>query len=338
VTEFSQPPIFIVGSPRSGTSLLRNLLSRHPRIGISNETRFFADIYKRRSAFGPLDKIENRKRLVDQYLSTARVQWLEVDLDGLRQRLLERATSYREFLATVMQYHIDSHHKQRCGEKTPHHALHTELLSEWFPSAYIIHLVRDPRDVVASLQRMAWAHKSVVNNALIWLLFNRGAERSRHRPQYLLVHYEDLAGAPELELARICQHIGETWPDDIPVAAEDPEPYAWPMSIHRKVTRDRVQKWKSQLTPKEVALVEEVAGARLEKYGYERSGPRASIPTLIQGVAGAGYDLAREGARQLPHAWYFLTRPRNLVLHEHTKYGHAWDSMFPGLSPHEREK
>jgi hypothetical protein len=319
--------------------MLHNLLSRHPNIAICGETRFFADVYRRRSVFGPLDNLQNRERLVDLYLSTARVKRLQLDLAALRQRLLDEATSYPAFFNTTMRYYAECFGKERCGEKTPHHAFVTETLSEWYPGALFIHLVRDPRDVVASLQRIAWAPKSILSNAMIWVLFNRAAERSRHRPEYLLVHYEKLVASPDQEMARICTHIGEEWPESLTVPTDSSTPYVWPRSARGPITRDRLQKWRKELSPREVSLVERIAGERLENYGYERSGPPASLATLMQGVAVAGLDSARRRVAQAPHTWFYLTQPTNLPLHEYWKYRNAWDIMFPNqAAPNGRRK
>jgi hypothetical protein len=333
VTESRKPPVFIVGSPRSGTTLLRNLLSRHPSIAICGETRFFAEIYKRRSAFGPLENPRNRQRLVDQYLSTARMRRLKVDLSALRQRLLDEATSYSALLAVTMRCYADFHGKERYGEKTPHHAFFTELLSDWYPGASIIHLVRDPRDVVASLQRIPWAPKSILNNAWIWVLFNRAAERSRHRPGYLRVQYEQLVASPEQELARICDHIGEEWPASLALPTDSSAPYSWPKSARGAITRERLEKWREQLSPQDVSLVERIAGEGLENYGYQRSGPSASLAALIPALTMAGFDLVRQRIIQFPYTWFYFTQPTNLPLLEYWKYRHAWETLFPGQVP-----
>jgi len=225
----ARPPVFIVGSPRSGTTLLRNVLDRHPALAICGETRFYRDVYARRRIFGDLGNARNRRRLVEQYLSTVRAKRIGVDPARLRAKLLSDATSYQEMFACVLEYYAETHGKKRCGEKTPHHAFFTETLCEWFPGAAIIHLVRDPRDVVASLQLRPWAPSSVVNNVWMWVLFNRGARRSSHRPEYLLVQYEKLAAHPEQELARICAHVGEDYaPPMLARADAATGPYSWP--------------------------------------------------------------------------------------------------------------
>lgn len=338
MTESQKPPVFIVGSPRSGTSLLRSLLSRHPSIAICGETRFFADIYKFHSAFGPLDNANNRERLVDRWTATARMRYLKIDPAPVRQRLLNDATSYPAFLDIVLRSYAGDRGKERCGEKTPHHAFFTEVLSDWYPGAYIIHIVRDPRDVVASLQRMPWAPKSILNNASMWVLFNRAAEKSRHRPAYLQVRYEHLVASPQQTLSKICDHIGEHWPTEIEIATSSPDPYSWPRSIAGPVTSERLDKWKDELRPQEVALVERIAGARMDEYGYARNGGSVSFAKLIPATAAAALDLARERLRDIPYTWAQLTRPTNLALHEYWKYRRVWDAVFPGLTPlHQRK-
>src|SRR5690242_4571314 len=197
-------PIFIVGAPRSGTTLLRNMLNRHPSIAICRETEFHHLVFQRRRAFGSLIDMRNRQRLVKQYLPTRRIQRMQMDLQGLETTLLREGTSYEAFFASLLRFYAQAHGKRRCGEKTPQHALFTETLCEWYPGATIIHLVRDPRDVVASLLRVPWASHNVLGNAHLWVRCNVAARRSRHRPQYLLVRYEELVAQPELELKRIC--------------------------------------------------------------------------------------------------------------------------------------
>jgi hypothetical protein len=283
--------------------------------------------------FGSLDNMENRRRLVDEYLATARISRFHIDLAQLRQKLLDEATSYPAFLAAVIEGYADFYHKPRCGEKTPRHAFFTETLSEWYPGAFLIHIVRDPRDVVASLQRMPWAPKSVWNNSWIWTLFNRAAEASRHRPEYLLVQYEQLIDSPQRELARICRHIGEEWPDSLEVPTDLSAPYSWPSSAHGPVTRGRLQKWREQLTAQEISVVERIAGNRLEKYGYQRNGRPASLAAITKAIGLGSFDQARERIMQIPHAWFSLTQPTNLPLHEYWKFRHVWETMFPGRLP-----
>jgi hypothetical protein len=329
-----KPPVFIVGSPRSGTTFLRYVLDRHPSLSVCGETRFFAEVYKRRWLFGDLANPANRRRLVEQYLSTARIRRLGLDLPGLKEKLLRDATSYRALFTGILEYYAASHGKQRLGEKTPHHAFHAETLCDWYPGAAIIHLVRDPRDVVASLQRMPWAPDSVVSNASMWLLFDRAARRLENYAGYLLVRYETLVTQPEQELRRICAHVGEDYAPGMLLATE-PAPVSG--SVRRlaagPLTRERLNKWQEQLTAEEVSLVEWIDGRDMQRYGYHRSAGEISLATITRGLAISALDSTRRQVARLPYLWCSLTQPTHLASQEYRKYRHAWETMFPGLPP-----
>jgi hypothetical protein len=332
VTESRKPPVFIVGSPRSGTTLLRRVLNRHPALAVCHETRFFEEVYARRSAFGPLENFSNRTRFVRELLLTARIRQLGPNIEKLRRQLLEEGTSYRAVFRLILQFYAESEGKPRGGDKTPVHAFFTETLAEWYPGAPIVHLVRDPRDVVASLQRMHWAPKSVVNNAYYWVRFNRAAERSQHRPEYLRIHYEQLVENPEREISRICSHIGEDYLDAL-LQADSYEPYSWPSGASAAVTRERMGAWRQQLTPEEIAVVEWIAGARFEAYGYSRSAGSVPSAAAVKAMVQAAVDLTRRRLREFPCQWLCWTQPANLAAHEYCKFRQGWDRAFPGLTP-----
>jgi len=212
------------------------------------------------------------------------------------------------------------------------HAYFTETLCQWFPGSPVIHLVRDPRDVVASLQRMSWAPRSIVNNTMFWVRFNRAAEKSQHRPEYLRVYYEQLVANPERELVRICAHIGEDYSDTL-LAADSSEPYSWPRSASGAVTTGRLGRWREQLAPDDVAVIDWIAGARLQAYGYSPGASSVSIAAATRAMIQAGVDLARRRLDQFPYKWVCWTQPTNLAAQEYCTYRDRWDAMFPGLQP-----
>src|SRR5579864_5854192 len=108
----SESPIFIVGAPRSGTTLLRNILNRHPRIAICGETHFRHYIYGRRWAFGNLSDPKNRRRVVEEFLAVRRLQRFVIDPAGLTEKLLREGTSYQALFTSFVKYHAESQGKQ----------------------------------------------------------------------------------------------------------------------------------------------------------------------------------------------------------------------------------
>lgn len=311
-------PIFIVGAPRSGTSLLRAMLNRHPAIGLCDETFYFYYVYRRQRAFGDLHDPDNRRRLITEYLQTDRIQRLHLNLPVLAERLMEEGNSYEMFFATLITCFAETHGKVRPGEKTPHHALVTDLLLTWYPNGKIIHIVRDPRDVVASLRRMPWARRSAVASARLWARLTAAAERSRDQPRYRLVHYERLVADPEEELQRLCAFLEE--PYDAAMIQTDGSAGThqewWFRRAQQQLTQQRVGTWRQELPDNYVRLVEWTAGATMAAVGYDRSQADPSPLLKMRGLLHGLTDTTQEKISRLPALWYHWIRPTALRAEE----------------------
>lgn len=316
--ERPENPIFIVGAPRSGTSLLRVLLNRHPAIGLCDETYFFYYVYNRQKAFGDLRKMENRRLIVERYLETERVRRLGLDLDSLSEHLLKEAADYKKLFITFLKFYAASKGKQRYGEKTPAHAFEAETLSRIFPGCRLIHIVRDPRDVVASLKRMPWGSPSVAANARLWTESVKAAERCKDNDNFLRVIYRSLASEPETELRRICEFISEPF-DEKMLEAEDTgkkDLEWWFQRARTAIDTSRIEKWREQLSAEEVAVVEWIAGETMRGIGYETA---AETPTAFQkaaALADEGLTKLRAKITGLPRLWYHWARPKRLAAEE----------------------
>jgi hypothetical protein len=310
-------PIFIVGGPRSGTTLLRNMLNRHPRIAVCRETEFFHWVYARRRTFGDLRETENRRRVVDAYVATRRIRRMQVDLDALRETLLREGSSYAALFLSLLQFFAVSRRRKRCGEKTPHNALVADMLLEWYPDARLIHILRDPRDAVASMLRMPWAQPNVRSNTLLWLRFNRAAWRLRADPRYLLVRYEQLVARPEPELERLCEFAGEKYSDAMLAPNWDPTAdLPWFRRAEEPVTTGRLGKWRDELTADQAALIEFYAGDQMATFGYERAAGSPSPGAKARDLVAAASGAVKKRVEQFPAAWYYLIRSSNLVAEE----------------------
>ena len=317
VNERWNEPIFIVGSPRSGTTLMRNMLNRHPAIAIYREADFHHYIYRRRRSFGNLGDLGNRRRLVKEYLSIGCVTRMRMDLQALEATLLEEGVTYQAFFLSLLRFFARAHGKSRCGEKTPRHAQITQELCQWYPDAHIIHVVRDPRDVVASFLNMPWADHNVLGNAHLWMRYNRAAQRSRHHPKYLLVHYEQLVTQPEQELRHICASVGEDYSPAMLVPKHDPTTDRfWMQRAEEAVSTARLGKWRDQLTADQVAVIEWLVDPYMQTLGYKPVGPRPSKVTIARALASAAFDVARRHAGEFPGMWYYLTCSTQLAKEE----------------------
>jgi hypothetical protein len=197
-TPGGQPPIFVIGSPRSGTTLLRLMLDAHPRISCGEETHFLRD----------LEAIVGRHwGLVSTY-GLEREWWLE------RIRAL-----YADFQAEV----LARSGKARWAEKDPTYTLHLPFIEELFPEARYVHLLRDGHDVVASF-RDRWGYTAAARAARSeWARYVTAArELGRRLPpdRFLELRYETLVAEPETAGRRLFAFLGEAW--DAAVLEFDP--------------------------------------------------------------------------------------------------------------------
>jgi len=309
-------PIFIVGAPRSGTTLLRSILNRHPAIGLCDETYYFYYVYHRRRAFGDLAVESNRRRVVDRYLETHRIRRLGLEEEPLREALLEQGRDYASLFLALLAFYARSQGKTRCGEKTPQHAFETEHLRRMYPDARLLHLVRDPRDVVASLQRMPWASQRPGVNARLWRSCVAAAERAAAGAGFLRVSYESLVESPAQEVERICEFLGEAFDPAMLEASGGRADRWWFQRAQEPVRRDRRERWREELREEQVAAVESIAGPWMDTLGYARS---ATPSTALRGAAARLGDALEQGLhrmRQGPALWYRWFQPTRLAAEE----------------------
>jgi hypothetical protein len=322
-------PIFIVGCPRSGTSVLRHILDRHPSLAICDETHFHRLVYLRRSAFGELSNPANRRRVIDAYLAGRQMKRTGLDTADLAEKLLSEGVSYKALFACILSYYADSRGKPRYGEKTPQHALFLETLCEWFPNAVILHVIRDPRATVASLQAVPWSSGSVVANARTWQEMNGAARRFRHHSGYLEVRYEALVTDPVGEVRKICAFIGQEYAPSMLTAEEDSPASGLPRK-RTAVTPARLEVWRKELTARQVAQIEWVLGANIEGFGYSREAPPARAITVFRGLAYAVFDRLRFVMARLPAIWYRWGAPTKIAQYEYWAASKKWRKKWLG--------
>ncbi|MEM7477323.1 MAG: sulfotransferase [Planctomycetota bacterium] len=151
-------PIFIVGTGRSGTTLLRALLNAHPDLHISKESTVYLKVSERKLRRSPREEL-------DRFFTSAPFRWLDLDPADVRKRL---AAEYdrKDIFESVLRADAEKNGKVHWGDKTPGHWMCLEDLKMDFPDALIIHIMRDPRQVVPSLMRMPWASPSWLANTL----------------------------------------------------------------------------------------------------------------------------------------------------------------------------
>ena len=270
-------PVIVLGCPRSGTTMLQVALHAHPRMAIGPETWLLVDAYRDRLRFGDLQTRVGKEALVDWLLRRRKVRDLRLGRERVHELVLEAPPTLGSALGAVLQGYAQRFDKPRWGDKRPAYYQDVPAVLRLFPDAQFVHLVRDPRACVASLQRMPWWQQGTPAALAAWVeAVDYGAHwRTRLGPSsWHELRYEQLVADPEPELRRLCDYLGEaydpamTQPDSVPRAAV-PRRKTWHSRARSGMDSDRTTAYREGLDLADLQLVERVAGSRLQEAGYE---------------------------------------------------------------------
>lgn len=262
-------PFFVVGCPRSGTSLVAQLLDNHPRLAVYHETQFYPVFRPHLRYYGDLRRSGNARRLVADLREWLLLQGVTPpDPDELV------APDFEGVLSALLAAHARQEGKRRGGDKTPEHHRFLGEIRAGLPDSPVVFVVRDPRDTVRSFCKAFGA--STIDGARAW---NRAYESYRlHRDQVHLVRYEELVGDPDRVLAEICELLGEVYdPVMLEFFAHVPERLRSLPNAERlasPISTGSVGSFRD-MPDAEVALVEQQCATGMLDLGYEPTGAQA---------------------------------------------------------------
>lgn len=277
----SDSPVFIVGAPRSGTTMLQYRLRNLPSISLpTGESHFFMPLYRNREAFGDLSQLANIRVVLQAMYDQSR-EFLETDLHGMRfdrdALAAELHAAGRHTLPAIIgglfEKNARGEGKVRWGDKTPYYVMHMTRLLEWFPKAQFVHLIRDGRDVALSLfgRRNDFYVYNAYFAAEYWESYiEKGREQGRQLPpgQYLELRYEDLLAQPEVTMQTLCEFLGEPYMAEMFAVSPVDDPGKTPL-VHEPLKTDNAGKWRTRMSAAQISAFESVAGNTLRELGYE---------------------------------------------------------------------
>lgn len=279
----SDSPIFILGMPRSGTTLVRSILSAHPGIIVAPELHYFRIIWPYRHA--DLSRPETFERFWDLFVAEKRFRNLMVEPERVRARIAAAGRAdFRTVLDATMQEFATLHGRRRWGEKTPRNHAHVPTLLEWFPDARVIFLQRDPRATIASVRKTPWGRRAPIEAwAREWAQAARAAERWRDDPRVLTLRYEDLVLDPEARVRALCVFLGEDFLPEMLTerggSIVQAEPIGWAREALTAATRpihaDSLERWRGELSTGEIDLIDALTARAARRAGYLAETPGA---------------------------------------------------------------
>jgi hypothetical protein len=314
--EASSPFVFVVGCPRSGTTLLQRMLDSHPLLAVANDTHFIVrcleklapQLLRAAQEGAPVPLGEHLVAGARGYHRFARLGLSDAQV----ARAAAGASTWAGFVRALYEEFAGARRKRLGGEKTPDFVRHVSLLHGLFPQAAFVHIIRDGRDVALSLRDWAtdskgpgrlelWSQEPI-GVAALWWQWQVTAGRAQGAVvgprRYLEVPYENLVADPRRHLQSLCAFL------ELPFAA--------PMlDYHCGRARDKeglsaksawlpptpgLRDWRTQMRRRDLELFEALAGDVLGELGYERA------------IASVGPEAARAAARC--RAWWCATLER----------------------------
>ena len=306
-----QDPVFVLGYSRSGTTLLRLMLDANPGLCVAREHELFLNLPGKlgRGPFAHADV----ERIADAVLAERRGLLTAQQRDALTAELSRNLPGGLEAVfASVHRVYQDSLGRgaARWGAKKPQHWRIVNDLEEWFPGAQFVSIVREPRDVVASMLEHFPHHvrgRNLVAPHLLVAWQWRRAQRELHafarrcgERRFLELRYEDLVGDPREVLSRVCTFLG--LPFDEAMLRTDraiEQGRAGVRSLataHQELRKAahgaRVGRFSARLSPRQAAQIAAICSREMQELGYD--GPAEGLRAAARFQArslGAALDL-----------------------------------------------
>ena len=346
------PVPFIIGSGRSGTTLLRLMLDTHSQLALPPETQFIPALAQACQA------ADDPAELFCQTLAT-HPRWPDFHLDApaLRAAVLAlQPFTLSAALRCFYRLYAARFDKPRWGDQTPAYAIDAELIVALFPEAHFIHLIRDGRDVAQSYQQVWFGPRGLENAASFWVQRTMAARRAAGLGPYLELRYERLITQPAATLQEICAFLDLPWEaalldytehanrrmDELTRNIHAPDGRQLATAAERQSSQrlvrqpldpSRAYNWLRGMSPEDVARVEQVAGPLLLELGYPLSaagsagllaGQQALQSQIDQLQAQAASHTAAHAAHLAEHETRLAHLTRDLAAIHHSR---AWRAI-----------
>lgn len=298
--------VLIGGEHRSGTTLLSLMLDSHPGIVVGPEIDFLLpdnlgpeilDCCALLAAGDPrvrgdgVATADGRFHLGVQFVKQchrfgigfAKLSTLVERAMADRRSDLQTIEDRLCLLGAIGEARARETGKPRWGLKVQRDLFRARAFRTQWPDAHLVHIVRDGRDVAASQLRggFPWAPASIEAVARNWVDTLERMERARSEADIVEIRYEALVHSPERTLRDLLERLGLPWSGSVLRHAEAPHsllrnPYGHPSAeaVSQPVTLRPVGRHRTDLSDRERAVFERIAGAWLGRLGYEPGGRR----------------------------------------------------------------
>ena len=299
------PFFFIIGRPRTGTTLLRSLFDAHPNVQIPWECQFILNLYPK---YGKLEHWNTGT--LEQFYADLLQQWQfsawNTDQDKLKADLLacEGENTYAFVCQVVYLNHISFYPKgdiRLIGDKNHGYTIYTQRLKKLFPDAKFVYILRDYRDNFESVRKVDFELPVVSLVVYKWKYFYKKALKASHKypGSFYFIRYEDLVTDPAVQLQKLCDFLEIEYVPEVFefYKMKDKAEEKYPADILQKhhkslfnpVNTSRIGLWEQSMTRRQIRIADQVAGAFADRAGYHRKSENFSLWIALLALPGVCY-------------------------------------------------
>ncbi len=281
-------PIFIIGTERSGSNLLRLILNAHSRIAIPHPPHIMRYLAHLQDRYGDLSDDANMRALVDDILTLIDAHifpWeVTLDADAIVAQAPQRST-FGAVAAIYEQVRL-AEGKARWGNKSTFMVHYTAEVRSIYPDARFILLVRDPRDVAVSARKSVFSPCHPVLSARLWAHQQQlGLELLASLPaeSIHLLRYEDLLADPDGTIRALCGFLDEDFEPGMMRFFEGREAQksatlseSW-SNTGKPVLTNNAGKFHRELSGEDILAVESICRVQMKELGYAPTRPESAL-------------------------------------------------------------
>ena len=262
-------PFFIIGVPRSGTTLLSILLNNHSEVFIDalSVGRRMVLCYEKYLHYFALEPGADPIKLLEKIFEKDNRGDIRSVVD---YKNIDQYESVQDLFYKSVAAQAKAAGKKHWGDKTPLLINHMPEILQLFPDAKFIHMVRDARPNALSLMKRQYTDLRL--SAQQWKEENAHALVHQHvigEDQFKVVRYEDLLQDTESVLQAVCDYLQISFEPSMidpekDASTLDPNSYVKP-----KIDASKVESWKKEMSAKQIKQVEEISGDLMDRFGYK---------------------------------------------------------------------
>lgn len=305
---FTHPPrpVFVIGCPRSGNTLLGAILNKHPDFLIFFEINTFSAWYRYWNHRCRAEKQEPNQIFAELIQNVHVNHRFHINAEDILTCSRQNNSSWSQMLHCYMQMLLSraKPSAKRWGDKTPHHVGHMLHIQQQYPNAQFLYVYRDPRHVVASLSKSSFRYTT--NNPLVnaevvkqYLQVYEEQKKRINQEHLLEIRYEMLVAEPEATLRQVCAFLGTNYTPALLAEADE--------HTRKTVGYEDDKAWNA-ITPQPVQIppatglqVESLLANWIDHYGYIRDDRE---PTMLRNLTSRLSTLPFRSAR-LMLTWFW---------------------------------